>query len=109
MACQTGLAECQDLTSTWFRQWMDDPQHNRWVCWLHVLNPVREPAITDCLHQDSTEPAFGCLLRRRGSRRCSRLGLWLVAAAGGHSSQRSQDPHVGAGLHRPGTAAAKVC
>eukprot|EP00066_Takifugu_rubripes_P011327 XP_003979915.2 PREDICTED: aminopeptidase N-like [Takifugu rubripes] len=29
MACQTGLAECQDLTRTWFRQWMDDPQHNR--------------------------------------------------------------------------------
>ncbi|XP_029992119.1 aminopeptidase N-like [Sphaeramia orbicularis] len=27
-ACRTGLAECQNLTSTWFRQWMDDPQHN---------------------------------------------------------------------------------
>uniref|UniRef100_H3CNZ6 Aminopeptidase n=1 Tax=Tetraodon nigroviridis TaxID=99883 RepID=H3CNZ6_TETNG len=29
VACQSGLSECQNLTSTWFRQWMDEPQHNR--------------------------------------------------------------------------------
>ncbi|XP_020790682.2 LOW QUALITY PROTEIN: aminopeptidase N-like [Boleophthalmus pectinirostris] len=28
MACQTGVTECQDLTSLWFRQWMDSPQNN---------------------------------------------------------------------------------
>uniref|UniRef100_A0A3B4ZW54 Aminopeptidase n=1 Tax=Stegastes partitus TaxID=144197 RepID=A0A3B4ZW54_9TELE len=27
-ACRTGLAECQNLTRTWFKQWMDDPQNN---------------------------------------------------------------------------------
>uniref|UniRef100_A0AAQ5YKG5 Aminopeptidase n=1 Tax=Amphiprion ocellaris TaxID=80972 RepID=A0AAQ5YKG5_AMPOC len=27
-ACRTGLTECQNLTSTWFRQWMENPQHN---------------------------------------------------------------------------------
>lgn len=33
VACQSGLSECQNLTSTWFREWMDEPQHNRLVCW----------------------------------------------------------------------------
>uniref|UniRef100_A0A668A4Z3 Aminopeptidase n=1 Tax=Myripristis murdjan TaxID=586833 RepID=A0A668A4Z3_9TELE len=28
MACSTGGAECQNLTTTWFKQWMDNPQHN---------------------------------------------------------------------------------
>ncbi|XP_071403132.1 aminopeptidase N [Centroberyx affinis] len=28
MACSTGVPECQHLTTTWFKQWMDDPQHN---------------------------------------------------------------------------------
>ncbi|XP_041853340.1 aminopeptidase N-like isoform X2 [Melanotaenia boesemani] len=27
-ACRTGLPECQDWTTTWFKQWMDNPQHN---------------------------------------------------------------------------------
>ncbi|RVE72148.1 hypothetical protein OJAV_G00059050 [Oryzias javanicus] len=27
-ACETGLTECQDLTSMWFKQWMDSPQLN---------------------------------------------------------------------------------
>lgn len=34
MACQTGLSECQNLTIRWFRRWMDEPQHNGWVCWV---------------------------------------------------------------------------
>ncbi|XP_051918183.1 aminopeptidase Ey-like [Hippocampus zosterae] len=28
MACRTGITHCQKLTSTWFKQWMDNPQHN---------------------------------------------------------------------------------
>ncbi|KAK2841767.1 hypothetical protein Q5P01_011967 [Channa striata] len=28
MACSTGLAECRTLTTTQFKQWMDNPQHN---------------------------------------------------------------------------------
>ncbi|KAM7396134.1 hypothetical protein PAMP_019202 [Pampus punctatissimus] len=28
MACRTGVTECQKLTTTWFKQWMDNPQHN---------------------------------------------------------------------------------
>ncbi|XP_076590003.1 aminopeptidase N-like [Chaetodon auriga] len=28
MACKTGVTECQNLTNTWFKQWMDNPQHN---------------------------------------------------------------------------------
>ncbi|XP_074533475.1 aminopeptidase N-like [Halichoeres trimaculatus] len=28
MACKTGLPECQNLTTRWFKQWMNDPQHN---------------------------------------------------------------------------------
>ncbi|KAM7413855.1 hypothetical protein PAMA_018920 [Pampus argenteus] len=28
MACRTGVTECQNLTTTWFKQWMDNPQHN---------------------------------------------------------------------------------
>ncbi|XP_049578753.1 aminopeptidase N-like [Syngnathus scovelli] len=28
MACQTGITQCQKLTSTWFEQWMQNPQHN---------------------------------------------------------------------------------
>ncbi|KAM4572413.1 aminopeptidase N-like isoform 2-T2 [Odontesthes bonariensis] len=27
-ACRTELPECQNLTTTWFKQWMDSPQHN---------------------------------------------------------------------------------
>uniref|UniRef100_A0A3Q1EKQ9 Aminopeptidase n=1 Tax=Acanthochromis polyacanthus TaxID=80966 RepID=A0A3Q1EKQ9_9TELE len=27
-ACRTGVPECQNLTITWFRQWMENPQHN---------------------------------------------------------------------------------
>uniref|UniRef100_M3ZWG3 Aminopeptidase n=1 Tax=Xiphophorus maculatus TaxID=8083 RepID=M3ZWG3_XIPMA len=27
-ACRTGLPECQNLIRMWFRQWMDDPEHN---------------------------------------------------------------------------------
>ncbi|XP_051239122.1 aminopeptidase N-like [Dicentrarchus labrax] len=28
MACSTGVTECQNLTNTWFEQWMDSPQRN---------------------------------------------------------------------------------
>nr|XP_046250906.1 aminopeptidase Ey-like [Scatophagus argus] len=28
MACRTGVIECQNLTNTWFKEWMDSPQHN---------------------------------------------------------------------------------
>ncbi|XP_057691884.1 aminopeptidase N [Corythoichthys intestinalis] len=28
MACKTGITECQTLTSTWFKQWMDNPHNN---------------------------------------------------------------------------------
>ncbi|KAK9517298.1 hypothetical protein VZT92_025181 [Zoarces viviparus] len=28
MACRTGVSECQNLTTTWFKQWMETPQHN---------------------------------------------------------------------------------
>ncbi|XP_068169617.1 aminopeptidase N-like isoform X2 [Antennarius striatus] len=28
VACTTGVTECLDLTSTWFQQWMTNPQHN---------------------------------------------------------------------------------
>ncbi|XP_037538537.1 aminopeptidase Ey [Nematolebias whitei] len=27
-ACRTGLTECQNLSSTWFRLWMENPPHN---------------------------------------------------------------------------------
>ncbi|XP_067293180.1 aminopeptidase N [Pseudorasbora parva] len=27
-ACSTGLDECQNLTTDWYRQWMDQPNHN---------------------------------------------------------------------------------
>uniref|UniRef100_A0A3Q3BS59 Aminopeptidase n=1 Tax=Kryptolebias marmoratus TaxID=37003 RepID=A0A3Q3BS59_KRYMA len=27
-ACRTGLTECQNLSRTWFRQWMETPSHN---------------------------------------------------------------------------------
>ncbi|KAM7003468.1 aminopeptidase N-like [Tautogolabrus adspersus] len=27
-ACKTGLTECHNLTTGWFKQWMDNPQHN---------------------------------------------------------------------------------
>ncbi|XP_040894081.1 aminopeptidase N-like [Toxotes jaculatrix] len=27
-ACRTGVTECQYLTTTWFKQWMDNPQDN---------------------------------------------------------------------------------
>uniref|UniRef100_A0A8C6PQN9 Alanyl (membrane) aminopeptidase b, tandem duplicate 1 n=2 Tax=Nothobranchius furzeri TaxID=105023 RepID=A0A8C6PQN9_NOTFU len=30
-ACRTGLAECRNLTTDWFRLWMNSPQHNPWV------------------------------------------------------------------------------
>ncbi|MCI4383273.1 hypothetical protein PGIGA_G00024610 [Pangasianodon gigas] len=29
LACSTGVQECSDLTKGWFRQWMQDPEHNR--------------------------------------------------------------------------------
>ncbi|XP_041650601.1 aminopeptidase N-like isoform X2 [Cheilinus undulatus] len=28
MACKTGVTECHNLTTTWFKQWMENPQHN---------------------------------------------------------------------------------
>ncbi|XP_053175977.1 aminopeptidase Ey [Scomber japonicus] len=28
MACRTGVTECQNLTTSWFKQWMDNPQNN---------------------------------------------------------------------------------
>ncbi|KAM9854718.1 aminopeptidase Ey-like [Aulostomus maculatus] len=28
MACSTGVTQCQNLTSTWFKQWMNNPQEN---------------------------------------------------------------------------------
>ncbi|XP_059190936.1 aminopeptidase N-like [Centropristis striata] len=28
MACRTEEPECRNLTTTWFKQWMDSPQHN---------------------------------------------------------------------------------
>ncbi|KAM3870230.1 aminopeptidase N-like [Diretmus argenteus] len=27
MACSTGVAQCQNLTTTWFKQWMDNPDN----------------------------------------------------------------------------------
>ncbi|XP_001920418.2 aminopeptidase N [Danio rerio] len=27
-ACSTGVDECQNLTSSWYKQWMDQPNHN---------------------------------------------------------------------------------
>ncbi|XDV53208.1 hypothetical protein PO909_021772 [Leuciscus waleckii] len=27
-ACSTGVKECQNLTTGWYRQWMDQPNHN---------------------------------------------------------------------------------
>ncbi|XP_070828039.1 aminopeptidase N-like [Chaetodon trifascialis] len=38
MACRTGLKECQDLTNTWFKQWMDNPQNN-------LINPNLRSAV----------------------------------------------------------------
>ncbi|KAF4082996.1 hypothetical protein AMELA_G00135010 [Ameiurus melas] len=29
LACSTGVQGCRDLTKHWFRQWMQDPEHNR--------------------------------------------------------------------------------
>ncbi|KAI5101265.1 aminopeptidase N, partial [Silurus meridionalis] len=29
LACSTGVQGCLDLTKLWFRQWMQDPEHNR--------------------------------------------------------------------------------
>ncbi|TSL68185.1 Aminopeptidase N [Bagarius yarrelli] len=29
LACSTGVQECKDLTKRWFREWMQDPEHNR--------------------------------------------------------------------------------
>ncbi|KAB5558961.1 hypothetical protein PHYPO_G00023220 [Pangasianodon hypophthalmus] len=29
LACSTRVQECRDLTKGWFRQWMQDPEHNR--------------------------------------------------------------------------------
>lgn len=29
LACSTGVQACKDLTKHWFRQWMQDPEHNR--------------------------------------------------------------------------------
>lgn len=89
MACHTGLAECRNLTSTWFSQWMDDPQHNGLVCWLHprMFHLTNEPAFTRVCHQDSSEPPVGGVLQRHRGRWCSRVGLWLVTASGSYSSQ----------------------
>uniref|UniRef100_A0A8D3EG09 Aminopeptidase n=1 Tax=Scophthalmus maximus TaxID=52904 RepID=A0A8D3EG09_SCOMX len=28
MACSTGVTECQNLTTAWFKQWMENPQNN---------------------------------------------------------------------------------
>nr|XP_020441365.1 aminopeptidase N-like [Monopterus albus] len=28
MACRTGITECQNLTTSWFKQWIDNHQHN---------------------------------------------------------------------------------
>ncbi|XP_062277573.1 aminopeptidase Ey-like [Scomber scombrus] len=28
MACRTGVTECQNLTTSWFKQWMENPQNN---------------------------------------------------------------------------------
>ncbi len=30
-ACSNGVDECQNLTTGWYRQWMDQPNHNLWV------------------------------------------------------------------------------
>ncbi|XP_042268842.1 aminopeptidase Ey-like [Thunnus maccoyii] len=38
MACKTGVTECQNLTTTWFKQWMDNPQHN-------LINPNLRSAV----------------------------------------------------------------
>lgn len=38
MACRTGVTECQNLTKTWFSQWMDSPQHN-------LINPNLRSAV----------------------------------------------------------------
>ncbi|XP_066503247.1 aminopeptidase Ey [Hoplias malabaricus] len=29
LACKTGVQSCRDLTRTWFRQWMEDPDNNK--------------------------------------------------------------------------------
>lgn len=37
MACSTGVTQCQTLTTVWFKQWMDNPQHNLSVDFTHHL------------------------------------------------------------------------
>lgn len=43
LACRTGLEECQNLTKTWFNQWMDTKK-NKWVyisqCVTYYLSTV---------------------------------------------------------------------
>lgn len=81
MACQTGLSECQNLTIRWFRQWMDEPQHNGSVCWVTLkYQPAGTGLITDIAPQDPSEPPFGGVLRCHRGGRCSRVGLRLVVA-----------------------------
>ncbi|XP_041794551.1 aminopeptidase Ey [Chelmon rostratus] len=54
MACRTGVTECQNLTNTWFKQWMDRPQHN-------LINPNLRSAVycSAIAAGDETEWEFG--------------------------------------------------
>ncbi|KAM3609680.1 uncharacterized protein V6R79_018407 [Siganus canaliculatus] len=43
MACKTGVDECLNLTTTWFKEWMSSPQHNsidrnlRWTVYCSAM------------------------------------------------------------------------
>ncbi|XP_061628950.1 aminopeptidase N-like isoform X2 [Phyllopteryx taeniolatus] len=54
MACKTGITQCQNLTSAWFKQWMDKPQHN--LIQPHLRDAVYCSAIAS---GDKAEWEFG--------------------------------------------------
>ncbi|KAF3689289.1 Aminopeptidase N [Channa argus] len=60
MACSTGEAECQTLTTTQFQQWMDNPQHNLY------LSYTLEPAMIR--KQDATSVITSVASNRVGQR-----------------------------------------
>lgn len=82
MACSAGVSGCRELTTTWFREWMDHPQNNllvSFVCDLFVpisFQPVTQ-AHMSC--QDPYPPALSRVLQRCGSRGWGWVGVWLVS------------------------------
>ncbi|XP_061532510.1 aminopeptidase N [Phycodurus eques] len=54
MACKTGITQCQNLTTAWFKQWMDKPQHN--LIQPHLRDAVYCSAIAS---GDKAEWEFG--------------------------------------------------